>query len=97
MEPTQRFESATCEGIELAGDGFQWRTVHIQIRTDVTLGHPVADARLISSAPEIHQALESLVDLLETTDLRHTGRTLAVAQERIQKALELLAYIKGEL
>ncbi|MHC5755440.1 MAG: hypothetical protein ACYTXF_33325 [Nostoc sp.] len=96
MEPTERFENAVCEGIELKGDGFQWRTAHIRIRSDVVLGDPVADARLIASAPEIYQALELLVDLLETTDLCATGRTPSVAEDRIAKAVELLNYIKGK-
>ncbi len=96
MKPTERFETANCEGIEFGQDGFRWRTTHIRIPSDVVLGDPVADARLIASAPEIYQALSSLVDLLETTDLHATGRTPSVAKERIAKAIELLVYVRGE-
>ncbi|MFN6475335.1 hypothetical protein [Nostoc sp. DedQUE07] len=96
MEPTERFGVARCDGIVSLEDGSRWRPAYIQIPEDVILGDPVADARLIASAPEIYQALGLLVDLLETTDLHKTGRILSVAKERIAKAVELLNYIKGE-
>ncbi|MFN6474047.1 MAG: hypothetical protein RMY36_030830 [Nostoc sp. SerVER01] len=95
MNPTQKFESVTCEGIEHLEDGSRRRIAYVHIPHDVTLGDPVADARLIASAPELYQALKDLVDLLETTNLRTTGRIPAVARERISKATELLNYIQG--
>lgn len=96
MEPTTRFDVTRCDGIVSLEDGSVWRPAYIRIPADVVLGDPVADARLISCAPELYSALGSLVDLLETTELRATGRVPEVAKERIQKAVELLAYIQGK-
>lgn len=97
MKPTERFEAARCDEILFLEDGSRWRPAYIRIPADLVLGDPVADARLIASAPEIYQALISLVDLLETTDLRATGRTSLVAKERVEKALQLLKHIQAEL
>ncbi|PHJ69202.1 hypothetical protein VF14_03465 [Nostoc linckia z18] len=96
MNPTQKFESVICEGVEHLEDGSRRRIAYIRISHDVTLGDSVADTRLLACAPELYQALKGLVDLLETTNLKATGRIPTVAKERISKATELLSYIQGE-